>query len=549
MNRLRSLVSARKRLLIGMAGVLIVLFSGFLVSQSFAASFSRYQAYRDAIVSLRQLEANFNQELLKSRYELFASYDAIVQNLASQEALQSQLSIIPSFVNAQDRRELTRILQERGTALTQKEDLSEWFKSRNALLKNSLRYLPFLTRQIEASFEAAASPEATATSGTANAAGTPIERPVEASTEVSTNATDTAADTAITDTPEATETAAPDAVVTPTSTLTAAQIATLRGTLNQLIRNLLLYNASGEEGLADQAEILAQQLSELENTLEIPEDTLPTRVFRSHANVILTTKPLVEELTGQLLLPLEQYSNELEVTLERAYQQAGRRANLFRVLNLVWLLLLLGTANFLFVKRFRQQDPRFSRYQRQVATLAETAHHLQAGNSELAPATQLTPFLKREDDLGELARGLQSFGHHLQQAQQAAQEEAFAFLTARLSLLTKHRRKLINTDAAAAIRSAVETSLAQENCELLDLQLETDQVSIRFNYPLSSSLSSLVDQVKRSSATALQPIAMTAHPTLQDATDIWSDAYLIASCEPPTRDAKEEVLASSGEWR
>lgn len=558
MNRLRSLISNQQRLWISLGCVLIVLVSGFLMSQSLAASFSRYQTYRDAIVTLRQLEATFNQEILKSRYELFASYDALVQNLASQEALHEQLSQVPGFVGPQDRRELMRILQERYTALIQKEDLSEWFKSRNALLKNSLRYLPFLTRQIESSFEAASLPVPVDSAETpAGAAAAAVPATTAAQTTVPPTDT-TAVDSPIASSsvpPASPESAAAppagvsSATVVPTTALTAAQTATLRGTLNQLIRNLLLYNASGEETLADRAEALAQQLTELENTLEIPAEVFPTQVFRAHANVILTTKPLVEELTGQLLVPLAQYTRELETTLEGAYQQAGRRVTLFRSLGVVWSLLLLAAANLFVVKRYRQQDPRLSRYQRQVATLAETAHQLQSGHPEMAQAASLTPYLGRQDDLGHLARGLQAFGDRLQQAQQAAHEEAFAFLTARLSLLTKHRRKLITADAASVLQSAIADSLMQEDCELLDVQLETDQVSIHFKYPLALSLSHLVNRLKHATAMALQPLAIAHHPSLQTPEAVWSDAYLIASCESSAQDPQAVLLVGQGEQR
>ena len=142
-NRVRSLFAERPQLSLNVGGGAIALITvvllGKLAYQSSATSFARYQAYQDNILALRELETNFNQEILKSRYELFASYDAIVQNLAAQDAIHAQLNTIPRFVGGQDRREIQRILEERRVALEQKDDLSEWFKSRNALLKNSLR--------------------------------------------------------------------------------------------------------------------------------------------------------------------------------------------------------------------------------------------------------------------------------------------------------------------------------------------------------------------------------------------------------------------------
>lgn len=538
-------------------GMAIVLISAFLISQSVAAPFKRYQAYREAIVSLQALESNFSQEILTSRYELFASYDGLVTNLAEQEILHRQLSDIPAFVNAQAAREMTRILQERQTALTQKEDLSEWFKSRNALLKNSLRYLPFLTRQIESSFDANPQP-------------------------VKPNKTAEAKETVGANEPKSTKTTGPTTpptatVSTSTIALSPAQRATLRGTLNQLIRNLLLYNASGETQVAEQAEALTQKLADLENTFEIPEEALPTQVFRAHANVILTTKPLVEDLTGQLLLSPAQHTDELASTLEQAYQQAGRRASLFRSLTLVWFLSLMGGANYWYVKRYGHRDPALERYRQQMATLANTAQQLdsivtqpsnqpsnQSSNHpsnqrppQNSPASQiqieeplasLKPFLNREDDLGHLARHLQAVGDRWEKSQAVHSADTFTFLTARLSLLTKHRRKLINAEAAAAVRTALEATLANQDCQLLDLQLAADQVSVQFSYPLSLSLETVVQQLRQTAATAIEPMARAIEPALQSPEDIWSETALIASCESSTEQTmKAPLMAVPGD--
>lgn len=607
-SQLRSRFSRHRRALTWSGGAAVILISGLLLSQSFAASFKRYQTYRDSIATLRELESELSQEILRSRYELFASYDGLVTNLAKQETLHQQLNDIPEFLGPGDRRSLTRILQERQTALTQKEDLSEWFKSRNALLKNSLRYLPFLTRQIEASFDTSTplpsvtditdapdpAPEETSarqpliageTQSTSpgeaapfNAAenssvengNAPVTQTSEADADLSAPEPEVpepeavepeTADESNTETPSADSGVVPEQVPEdlsePASTaaiasipLSAEQRETLRSNLNQLIRNLLLYNASSETQIADQAEALVQELAVLENNLEFPQEVLPTKVFRSHTNVILTTKPLVEELTGQLLLPLDQYTDELEATLEHAYQQASRRTSLFRALGLIWFLSLLVMGTRWYIQRSRHHDPAFERYQRDVGDLAATATRLHSDtvlSPEEASLANLLPLLAREDDIGQLARHLQGIGEQHQEMAQAAQEEAFAFLTARLNLLTKNRRKLINAEAAIALRAAVETYLAEHGCSLLDLQLETDQVSISFRYPLSQSLASLVHQLKQATAEALHPLAIAVEPSLSSPDEIWSDAYLIASCPPPDSSTAEALLANQGE--
>lgn len=552
MNRFKPLKLTKSNLTTWGGIGLFVLIYAFLISQSLVSPFSHYQAYKKDIVTLQALEASFNQEVLTSRYKLFSSYDGLVNNLAEQEALQQKLTTVPGFIGTKDQQAMARILQERQIALTQKEELSEWFKSRNALLKNSLRYLPLLTRQVESSFKP------------------PVQPTKDSNDETKTEITSETSESS-----ETVEKSLSTAVSTELSSLSPAQQATVRDNLSQLIRNLLLYNASGEEQVAERAETLTQSLADLENTLEIPEDELPTKVFRSHANVILTTKPLVEDLTEQLLTPLGQHTNDLETTFERAYKQANRRASIFRGITLLWFLGLLGAVNYWYVKRYikRSQyiDPAFTRYRHQVATLATTAQQLDSASEqslqqhstdhntdphlETTALTSLDPLLEpelleQEDDLGILARHLQGIGNLLSHNNPTLdQAETFTFLTARLSLLTKHRRKLITAEAATAIRTALETTLTDQACQLLDVQFSADQFSVQFSYPLSLSLGQLAQQIKQTTAAAIQPIATAIFSELQlPNEDIWSETTLIASCDSSTgQTTKETLLASQGE--
>ena len=512
-NRVRSLFTERPQLSVKVGGGAIALITaallGQLVYQSSATSFVRYQAYQDNILALRDLETKFNQDILKSRYELFASYDAIVQNLAAQDAIHTQLTTIPRFIRGQDRRDIQRILEERQVALEQKDALSEWFKSRNALLKNSLRYLPFLTEQLETSFN----PKAILPP--------PISPPTETSPSTS------------------------PASPTPPASPTNADITALTTTLNQLIRNLLLYTSSADESLADQTQALVQQIAQLENTLEMSKDAIPLPIFRSHANVILTTKPLVEELTGQLLLPLGQHTDDLEFTTKQAYQRASRLTALYRTLAILWMLFLLGLANLLIVRRVRYHDPAFEQYQEHIKTLADVSADLQDSQANAqAPRSmpELDSLLSHEDDLGRLATSVNQWRKSLQRSDTVATAESFTFLAARLSFLAKNRRKLIGTDAAVLLEKTLTTILNEHQCHLIDIQFEVDQVLMRFTYPETIQLSHLSPLLKTTSAQALYPMVKEMDDTLTSAEEVWSDAYLIASFEAPTHNNEQTLV-------
>ena len=279
-----------------LGGVIAVFISIFLIRQSLSVHFKQYQQYRDHLIQLQKLDAEFEQEILKSRYELYSSYDALVQNLAEQKSLQQQLQSIPRFVNPPERQEIQQMLKERESLLEKKEELSEQFKSRNALLKNSLRYLPLLTQQLTGKLEA----------------------------NVQSKNWD------------------------------FNQISTLKNTLNDLIQNLLLYNIAVDEQLALNINTLTEKLSQLEVQYELTADEFNSQLIRAHTQIIITTKPQVEQLTSQLLNSSKQQSNGLEQRLAQSYQRAIRTTTVYRFITCVWLLFMVVLINYLLLKRFRQ---------------------------------------------------------------------------------------------------------------------------------------------------------------------------------------------------
>ncbi|NEQ98012.1 MAG: hypothetical protein F6K30_15055 [Cyanothece sp. SIO2G6] len=528
----RSLITHQRQVsLIVVLSLPVLIISVALVLNSLPASFASYQTYQDAVHTLGTLESQFNQEVLKSRYELFTSYDPIVQNIANQKRLQTQLEqTIPHFFGQHEQQDIQRILSERRTALDQKEDLSELFKTQNAQLKNSLRYLPFLTERLEDSFNT------TALVFSASAQS-----------------------------PPAPSNSAPQPPASDVPSRFSEELVQLKNILNQLIRNVLLYNASADEELATNTETLVQQLTDLENTLELDSDLIPIDLFRRHAQIILTTKRYVEDYTEQLLLPLNQHADDIEAMLERAYQHANDRVNQYRFFTVVWVFALLGLGNVVALQYFRQNNPVFSYYRQQVKSLANVATSLQQVQSALSLPFQhqtspqqpkaaqdhdaqtapphhkqvLTPFLQRRDELGWLAQSLQQWNTSIQQNHQMEQEESFSFLTARLSCLTQNRRRFMTPQACAVVRTTVERVLAVYRCELLDVQFESDQMLILFSYPATVQLASLIKTVKTQTAVDLYAKVKTSDPTMQGPGDIWAGAYLIASCEPPSQPSRK----------
>lgn len=120
----------------------------FLLVKSSSISLSRQQSYQNSLNFFKEQDAFFSQELLNSKHELFTSYDLLNQYLTSLETTNQKLKDLPIFLTSGDQQALERLLRRNTTLVEQKANLLEEFKSENAALKNSLRYLPALTTEI-----------------------------------------------------------------------------------------------------------------------------------------------------------------------------------------------------------------------------------------------------------------------------------------------------------------------------------------------------------------------------------------------------------------
>ncbi len=124
---------------------LLFLFAGS-VFKSLSVDSQIHQRYRSSIAQQLVQDAALNQGMLKSRYALLSSYDPLVRAISEQLELQTQLKQIPDFVS--NKSGINQQLQTNIKIFRRKEELVESFKSTNAVLKNSLTYLPELVKQV-----------------------------------------------------------------------------------------------------------------------------------------------------------------------------------------------------------------------------------------------------------------------------------------------------------------------------------------------------------------------------------------------------------------
>ena len=128
-----------RNLLMATSGAVIF---AFLFIKAQAIDFNQHNRYVVTLRQLNELDTRINQNILEARYGLLIYYDPINNDLNKLQVLQNSLEKTPTFINNQNQIEIYQVLQNHRKALQQKERLIEDFKSKNAILRNSISYFP-----------------------------------------------------------------------------------------------------------------------------------------------------------------------------------------------------------------------------------------------------------------------------------------------------------------------------------------------------------------------------------------------------------------------
>jgi signal transduction histidine kinase len=107
------------------------------------------ERYGQALRTLLALDFRLSAEVLKARGGVVGHYDAIVQTQAARKRLHRLLAVPPEFFPEPVRRELRAEIASAESMRETVERLVERFKRENAVLRNSLRYMPVLSAEID----------------------------------------------------------------------------------------------------------------------------------------------------------------------------------------------------------------------------------------------------------------------------------------------------------------------------------------------------------------------------------------------------------------
>jgi PAS domain S-box-containing protein len=127
---------------LGIVGLLATL---FYYSQSINAL--EHDRYSTDLLQLKQADANLNQELLRTRYGLTNSFDALDTRINELEELRRATSRAPQYIQIEGRTNISENLNRFTAELIRKDSLIQQFKTQNAIYRNSLRYFPLAARE------------------------------------------------------------------------------------------------------------------------------------------------------------------------------------------------------------------------------------------------------------------------------------------------------------------------------------------------------------------------------------------------------------------
>ncbi|MGN8275216.1 DAHL domain-containing protein [Pseudomonas sp. SMV71] len=141
-----------RRLGLAFIGLLLASVLLFMYVNSGAQQAASYIESRDLIRLLKQQDAIWDNEVLKSRIALSHNYDPLVSPLHEMARLWQRLDAIESEPGRHAPSRWEGLRDEYLKAVKDKTRLVEQFKSRNAILRNSLAFLPTAEDDIQAQF-------------------------------------------------------------------------------------------------------------------------------------------------------------------------------------------------------------------------------------------------------------------------------------------------------------------------------------------------------------------------------------------------------------
>ena len=140
------------QILLGLMTLFLASTLVFLYLKSSRDQIASYTQSRDLIRHLKQLNAQWDSEVLKARIAITHNYDPLVTPLAEMTQLWASLDNSATYHGPEDLSQWQTARAAYQAAIQDKARLVDQFKSHNAVLRNSLAFLPTAEDDIQAQF-------------------------------------------------------------------------------------------------------------------------------------------------------------------------------------------------------------------------------------------------------------------------------------------------------------------------------------------------------------------------------------------------------------
>lgn len=134
------------RALLGIAVVAFIAF--FVAARRGAIDPDVHERYSTDLARLQTLDHRLNEDVMRARSGLIANYDPLVRTMAELVLLHERLARVPEFLDDEARASVGRAVAGSREGLGRQADLLERFKSENAILLSSLRFLPLAVEDL-----------------------------------------------------------------------------------------------------------------------------------------------------------------------------------------------------------------------------------------------------------------------------------------------------------------------------------------------------------------------------------------------------------------
>lgn len=125
----------------GFLGACAVGILALLYLKAQAVDLNGYHEVRDTVRQLKELDARWNEDILRAKLSLDTNYDSLTNRLGRLTGLEQNLETTLQDLVAENAVIQTGLSQYK-RLLTEKTELIEQFKGQNSILRNSLRFIP-----------------------------------------------------------------------------------------------------------------------------------------------------------------------------------------------------------------------------------------------------------------------------------------------------------------------------------------------------------------------------------------------------------------------